>query len=339
MKKKRHSIKDIAKELKVSTTTVSFVLNGKAKQMGISEKLTERIIRYTDLIGYKPNQLAKSLRTGKSKIIVFMVEDIANYFFAKIARLIEDMAYERGYKVLFCSNENNDQKSKDLINLFKERNVDGYIIIPSPGIKEEITDLLKESIPVVLFDRYFPELETDYVVINNELASYSATSHLIENDFHKIGFITINTAQIQMFDRKKGYQRAIQEEDLEENILEIDYTNSETRNKELIKSYFQTEELDAVYFAANYLTQYGLEVIKNDFPEFFENKAVITFDDHDFFRIHSPSISAISQPREDLARNLMDLMLSQLENSELAERQIVLNANLRPRESTLKKSR
>ncbi|MDX1718670.1 MAG: LacI family DNA-binding transcriptional regulator [Salegentibacter mishustinae] len=339
MKKKRHSIKDIAKELKVSTTTVSFVLNGKAKQMGISEKLADRIIKYTDLIGYKPNQLAKSLRTGKSKIIVFMVEDIANYFFAKIARLIEDMAYERGYKVLFCSNENNDQKSKDLINLFKERNVDGYIIIPSPGIKGEIANLLKEGIPVVLFDRYFPELETDYVVINNELASYNATKHLIENDFHKIGFITINTDQIQMFDRKKGYQRAIQEEDLEENILEIDYTNSETRNKELIKSYFQTEELDAVYFAANYLTQYGLEVIKNGFPEFFENKAVITFDDHDFFRIHSPSISAISQPREDLARNLMDLMLSQLENSELAERQIVLNANLRPRESTLKKSR
>ena len=157
MKKQRHSIKDIASALNVSVTTVSFIINGKAKEKRISEKVTKKVLAYIDEINYKPNQLAQSLRTGQSKIIVFMVEDISNYFFARLARIIEDIAYEKGYKVLFCSNDNEDKKSEELIALFKDRQVDGYIIIPSSGIKGTIKNLLDENIPLILFDRYFED--------------------------------------------------------------------------------------------------------------------------------------------------------------------------------------
>lgn len=162
MKNKRHSIKDIAAAIGVSVTTVSFVLNGKAQEKKISKAVTEKILKYVEKIKYKPNQIAQSLRTGKSKIIVFMVEDISNYFFAKLARIIEDIAYEKGYKVLFCSNENNDDRSIDLIDLFKDRQIDGYIIIPSAGILPKIKELIDDGIPVILFDRYFPDLDSIY---------------------------------------------------------------------------------------------------------------------------------------------------------------------------------
>ena len=138
MKKKPVSIRNIADELKISVTTVSFVLNGKAKEKHISKELTKKVLDYAKLINYRPNQIAQSLRTGKSKLLVFMVEDISNAFFSKLARIFEDIAYDKGYKVIFCSNENNDEKSNELITLFNFRQVDGFIIVPSPGIKDTI---------------------------------------------------------------------------------------------------------------------------------------------------------------------------------------------------------
>jgi LacI family transcriptional regulator len=250
MKNKRHSIKDIASKLNVSVTTVSFVLNGKAKEMRISDMVAKKIIEYTEKINYKPNRVAQSLRTGKSKIIVFMVEDISNFFFAKIARIIEDIAYEKGYKVLFCSNENEDGKSLELIDLFKVLQVDGYILIPSGGIEDKIASLISENIPVVLFDRYFPGLETNYVIIDNENASFYATAHLAENKFQNIGFITTDVKQTQMLDRLQGYKMAIKEHDLNENILQISYKEkaSAIGKKNILEFFRNNSKLDSVFF-------------------------------------------------------------------------------------------
>ncbi len=340
-KAKKNSIKGIAEKLNISVTTVSFVLNGKAKEKKISDEMIEKVLAYVKEINYKPNQLAQSLRTGKSKIIVFMVEDISNYFFASIARKIEDIAYEKGYKVLFCSNENKDAKSRELINLFKDRQVDGYIINPSPGIKNDIEELIEQDIPVVLFDRYFPDLETNYVGINNEEASYKATLHLIENGFKKIGFITINTGQTQMLDRKKGYQKAVNENNMPEKVLEIDFeAGNYLQQKELIRNYILNQDLDAIYFSTNYLTQSGLEVFKENSPELIDKFGILTFDDHDFFKIHTPTISAIAQPKNEMASQLMNQMLSLLKKesgSKDDKKQIILESSLHPRNSTIRK--
>ena len=246
MKNKKHSIKDIAAALNVSVTTVSFVLNGKAREKRISEEVTKKVIEYAKSINYKPNQLAQSLRTGRSKIIVVMVEDISNYFFSKLARIIEDIAYDKGYKVLFCSNENKDERSRELINLFGERQVDGYIIVPSPGIQDDIAELVEDDIPVVLFDRYFPEIETNYVIIDNSEAVHNASQHLIDNSYKKIGFITIDSEQTQMEARQRGYCDAMKENGLKEFVLEIPFYEKKTNKvKELIANYISSNNLDS----------------------------------------------------------------------------------------------
>lgn len=343
MKNKRHSIKDIAAVMQVSVTTVSFVLNGKAEEKKISKAVTKKILDYVKKINYTPNQTAQSLRTGKSKIIVFMVEDISNYFFAKLARIMEDIAYKKGYKVLFCSNENNDEKSIELINLFRDRQIDGYIIIPSYGIKPKINELMEEGIPVILFDRYFPELHTSFVVVNNKEASYKATNHLIENNFKHIGFVTINVDQTQMVDRLNGYKQAISEAGLKENIVKIPLQDVNLTNgsgeKSLQEFIDKTIPLDALYFATNYLALRGLKVLNKNFPDYVNNLGIITFDDLDFFEIHSPTITAVAQPYSEIARTLMDLMLSLLKKD--AEKapitQIILKTNLVVRDSSKKR--
>lgn len=338
MKAKPISIKDIAKAVKVSVTTVSFVLNGKAEEKRISKEVAQRVLDYAKKVNYTPNQVAKSLRTGKSNILVFMVEDISNPFFAKLARIIERLANDRGYNVIFCSNENKDSRTNTLINLFNDRKVDGYILIPSPGSKEKIRELQDRNIPVVLFDRYFSDLETDMVIVNNQESTYSATKELLENGFKDIGFVTIEVDQTQMQDRQRGYQNALIEADLKEKILYLPFDQGDEMELEQKMEVFLRNhpELDALLFATNYLTLHGLSMLREKFPDKVDTLGIYTFDDNKFFRIHSPSISAIAQPLEAIGQNLMDIMFSHLKDGpgKKPVQKIVLETELRPRESS-----
>lgn len=340
MRKKRVSIKDIAADLNISVTTVSFVLNGKAEEKHISKKLTKKVLEYVEKVNYKPNQIAQSLRTGESKILVFMVEDIANSFFAKLARLIEDLAYKKGYKVLFCSNDNDDNKSKELIHLFENRQVDGFIIVPSPRLQNTISNLIEERIPVLLFDRYYPELDTNYVVTNNAEATQKAIEHLVENGFKNIAFITLDTHQSQMEDRLKGYQNAISKYGLTEISLRLPFskTISNQGDKEMKAFLKENPEIDAILFATNYLTETGLEVIKRDFPGLIDRIGFITFDDSHLFKTYSPSITAVAQPTAEMAKEAMDIILKLLRSdTDVANRKVVLESSLIIRDSSYKR--
>jgi len=340
MKKQHYSIKDIAKANGVSVTTVSFVINGKAKEKKISKAVTEKILKYITKIKYKPNQIAQSLRTGKTNIIVFMVEDIANPFFANLARIIEDIAYEKGYRVLFCSNDNNDDKSLELINLFKDRAVDGFIIIPSSGIEKKIGELISEGVPLVLFDRYFPNLENNKVIVDNKKASYTATQHLISNNYKNIGFISTDVDQTQMLDRLEGYKNAVLEAGLTDSILRIPLRciGIGDKKKQLETFLGENAQLDAIYFATNYLAITGLIVMKENFPSYITEKGIIAFDDIDLFKLYSPTITAVQQPLEQIATKLMDTMLNLLkEDSENLVSTVVLETELIERESTQKR--
>jgi LacI family transcriptional regulator len=341
MKKKPVSIRNIADELKISVTTVSFVLNGKAKEKHISKELTKKVLDYAKLINYRPNQIAQSLRTGKSKILVFMVEDISNNFFSKLARIFEDIAYEKGYKVIFCSNENDDEKSNELINLFNFRQVDGFVIVPSPGIKSTIENLINDNTPVVLLDRFFEGLDCNSVVIDNEQASFDATLHLIHNQFKNIGFITTASDQTQMQGRLSGYEKAVAENGLKPKILQIPYIEIyKGKGKEYVKNFLDLHpELDAVFFATNYLAQSGLEVFKENNPNLINELGIIAFDDNDMFKIYSPTITSVSQPLVEISTKLMEIMLPLLKKKDVNEtiHQIMLKTELIIRESSLKK--
>src|ERR1700744_2512478 len=139
---KRLSINDIANELGVAKSTVSFILNGKAKEKRISDELTEKVLKFVKEKGYQPNQLAKSLSTGKTKMICLMVEKISDYFFSHIAFHLEALAYKNGYKIIYCSTENDAEKARQLISLLRGRYVDGYSMPKPVGIEDEIRSLL-----------------------------------------------------------------------------------------------------------------------------------------------------------------------------------------------------
>lgn len=311
--KKKLSIVDLAKQLNISPTTISFILNGKAQEKRISSELVERVLKQIEEVGYKPNALAQSLRTGKTMIIGLMVENIANPFFASIARLIEEKAYKNGYKIIYCSTDNDSVKTKDLLRMFQDRHVDGYIISPPEGIEKEVNDLIDNGSPVVLFDRYLIDTKADYIVVDNTKGTYDATSHLIKNGYKNIAFITLDSLQTQMQDRLKGYEKALNEHGLNHHVKEISfYQDDENINRHIISFLERKPDLDAVLFGTNYLGVSGLKAIKKLGKRVPEDLAVISFDDHTLFELHSPDITAISQPIEEISEKLITILLGRL---------------------------
>ncbi|RZK91677.1 MAG: LacI family transcriptional regulator [Pedobacter sp.] len=326
------SIKDIAVKANVSITTVSFIINGKAKEKSISEAVIEKVEKIIEESGYKPNQIARSLRTGNSNIIGLIVEDISNSFFAKIARLIEDKAYKRGYKIIYSSTENSIAKAQELINMFKSRKVDAYIISPIKGLEEDIQILLNDDKPVILFDRNLPDLSTNYVGANHFSASYQSIENFIEQGKKKIALVTTDIDVQQITERLEGYKKALVDYGLpydESLVLKIHFNQDEKDTISQMESLFNDQQIDAVLFATNYLAISGLKVLKQIKKQIGADFSVIAYDDHEAFELHTPGISTVQQPLEEIAENVIQLILSQLSSkSKLPNQQIIIPAKL-----------
>jgi LacI family transcriptional regulator len=315
VKNKKLSLNDIAAKLKVSRTTISLVLNGKGKEYRMSDRMIKKIEKFVKETGYQPNAVARSLRTGKTHTIGLMIEDISNPFFATIARLIEDKAYKNGYKILYCSTNNDAEKAKDLIQMFEDRGVDGYIIAAPERMESELNALLKKGRPLVLFDRNFPKVDTDYVVIDNEESAYKATRHFIQQGFKKIAFITIPSSFPQMKARCAGYKTAMTKSKLKARVKEIAFDLDPKKKVLAIAQYLkENADTEAILFATNYLGINGLEAIQKVGRVISADISVISFDDHIMFSLSRPSISAIAQPLELIAEEVIHTLLSKLEN-------------------------
>jgi LacI family transcriptional regulator len=320
---KRVSIKDIARQAGVVPSTVSFVLNGKAKEMRISDEVVNKVKALAEKTGYEPNRTAVSLRTGRSKILGLIVEDISNVFFATLAKIIEDEVYALGYKILYCSTENNDQKGCELIKMLLNQQVEGFLITPSTGMATEVSRLIAHHKPVVLMDRYFPDLDTPYVLVDNYAGVKEGIEHLFSRGYSKIAFVTVDLNQIQMQQREVAYRETMKargRKDEELQVLNLPYRSSPAKAVEMITTFIkETQGLDAIFFATNYLGVYGLESIKSLQLSIPGDLAVICFDDHDIFRLYTPSITIIKQPIEEIATTAIRLLMKQLDEKSDAE--------------------
>ena len=301
----------------VSTSTVSFVLNGKADQMRISKPIAEKIAGIAKKSGYQPNQVAVSLRTGQSKIIGLLVDDISNQFFASCAKFIEDEANEYGYKVIFCCTENDDQRARILLNILTHQQVDGFIITPTAKLNKDIEQLVNYKKPFVLMDRYFPEIDTPYVLVNNYSGIEKGMTHLIKKGYQRIGFVTVDLKMIQMQVREKAYKDVQKKE--QDNVkhrltlkLPLDCTAHKEESIQSIISFIRDAELDAVLFATNYLGILGLESIQQMNLEIPRDIAVICFDDNDIFRLYTPAITVIKQPIDRIAKSSVAILMDRL---------------------------
>lgn len=316
LKKKKVSILDIAKKLNVSKSTVSFIVNGKAKEHRISDELAERVLKVVKEMGYKPNHLAQSLATGKTNSIGLIVENISDSFFANIASLIEERAYNSGYEIIYSSTNDDVTKAKSVLKMFRERQVDGYIICPPIGVEDEIQALIDEGTPVVLFDRHLPNVAADYVGTNNKESTFEACNYLYKQGYKHIAFVTLDSEQSQMKERLEGYQELAKAHDLKSYVLEIPYHLRDKSAIDSIEDFLKAQPaIEAVCFATNYLAVRGLEAIQRLGLAIPQDIAVVAYDDIELFKLYSPPITSVVQPMEEISTRLITMLLEQLQST------------------------
>lgn len=329
---------DLAKKLNVSTTTVSFILNGKAKEKRISDRLVEKVMEEVSRLGYHRNQFARSLRTGRTNIIGLMVEDISNPFYASIAKLIEEKVYQNGYKIVYCSTENDVARGREFLEMFSTLGVDGCIIAPTQGMEADIRKMAEKGENVVLFDRKFTNDLTDTVMVDNQGGMYQAVEHLIYRGRKNIGLVALALDKPEKEDRIIGFRQAIQDHGLESHVFplpfKVRYRDYVEDIREIIA---RNPELDAMVFGTNYLGIAGLEAIIQLGLKIPDDIAMVSFDDHDLFRIHKPGITVVAQPIEEIAQKVINTLLIQLQSPAIVQRKaetITLSTSLIVRESS-----
>lgn len=310
---KKISIKDIARITNTSITTVSFVLNGKGR---ISKEITKKILDAAAKNGYEPNRMAVGLRTGVSKVIGLVVETIGGPFFGAMAKVIEEEAEKEGYRIIYCSTNNNVQKGKDVIRMLSQQLVDGYIITPFKGLEKEIQNVIANGKPVVLIDGYFPDIDIPHVLVDNYNSVFNAVDYLIQSGYKKIGFVTADLDLVQLDDRLLGYREALKANGIKEDkkmILKLPFNMDREASVSAIKNLIvQHKQMDAIFFTTNYLGTTGLQSIKELNLNIPTDLAMISFDDNEIFSLYPPGITTIQQPTYEIAKSAIDLLLSQM---------------------------
>jgi LacI family transcriptional regulator len=335
---KKVSLKDIANHVGVSTALVSYVLNNKEKKARVGKEVAEKIRKAALKFNYQPNLIAKSLKMGRTNTIGLIVADISNPFFSLIARIIEDEARKHGYVVIFGSNDESAEKLQVLINVFLNRQVDAFIIAATENAEPQIEALQKTGVPVILIDRDFPGLQTDFVLINNFQAAFQAVDHLAKAGRSKIAMLAYDNKLIHTRERIRGYKEALKSNGLKFKnswLLKVSYHNiSRDVGTELTKLLKPELQVNAIFFATNSLAVESLKVINKSGIRVPDDLAIISFDESDAFDLFYSPVTYVSQSIEDIGKEAVVLVLERLADRNKKFSRVIVKAKLVVRKSS-----
>src|SRR4051794_14632117 len=208
MKFEAVTLKDIAKELGISTSTVSRALRDSYE---ISTETKNLVLKCAERMHYTPNPIALSLKEKRSRSIAVLVCEIANSFFSQVINGVESIAYDKGYNVIISQSHESYQREMTDLQFLASRSVDGLIISVSSETEDikHLKNLFDKGLPIVFFDRVIEEMNTHLVTVDNYKSAYKATAHLIENGFRRIACLT-NSAYLSITkERIAGYEKAL----------------------------------------------------------------------------------------------------------------------------------
>ena len=333
---KRVSLKDIAKQVGVSTALVSYVLNNQ-KENRISKTVAQKIRETAEKLNYRPNHIAKSLKTRKTFTIGLIVADIANAFFSTLARIIEDEAEKNGYTVIFGSSDESAKRSQKLIDVLLDRQVDGLIIAPAEDTEAQIKKLQASGVPLVLIDRLFPSLNVNYVGVNNYDAAYQCGIHLVEAGRKRIGIIGFKTNLIHLQDRRRGFLAALRDQGITVHKSQIREVALEATKEEVEENLQHLltgpDPVDALFFASNKLSTIALKLINRLPLRVPTDLAVCSFDQSDATELFYAPLTHIRQPLLQMGQEAVRILLQSMQD-ESTRTQLHLPAELQVNLST-----
>lgn len=334
------TIKDIARALGLSTSTVSRALRGSYE---ISPETKKLVLEYAEKINYRPNPIALSLKERKSRSIGVVVSEIANTFFSQAINGIESIAYNRGYHVIISQTHESFERENVTIQHLASRSVDGLLV----SLSNETTDLspLKQlhdkGLPVVFFDRVSDEINTHKVIANNIKGAFDATTHLIKKGFKRIAHVTSSPHLSITRERLQGYKDALLQHGLAYDEKLISYCHHGgmiyTEVEEAVLKLLAAKQApDAFVAASDRITTSCLAALRAAGKKIPDEIGLIGFTNTTMAELLNPSLSAVRQPAFDMGQMATELLIQIIESkrpvTEFETR--VLDTELFTREST-----
>ncbi|HCE57464.1 MAG TPA: LacI family transcriptional regulator [Prolixibacteraceae bacterium] len=332
------TIKDIARELRISPSTVSRALKN---HPDISEETKIAVNELARKLNYQPNAVALSLKQRRSNTIGVIIPEIVHYFFSSVISGIEDVAYDAGFNVIICqSNEKYDREVVNTRTLLANR-VDGILVSISKETQQfdHFYKIRENEVPVVFYDRVVPGFEADQVIVDDFDAAYRATRHMIEGGCKKIvhfaGPQNLLIGQL----RKEGYLKALREAGLEtrnEWIMEAD--NFEKARLAVLNILDEKVNIDGI-FAVNDTTAIGaMHTLQKRGVKVPNQIAVVGFSDGRLSGITDPALTSVDQHGYEMGTVATEILLKRIlaENKNYPFETRVLNANLVIRGSSVK---
>lgn len=345
--KRKVTLKQIAKELDVSISTVSKALRNSPE---ISEDTKEKVQAFAKLYNYKPNNIALSLKNRKTRTIGVIIPEIVHYFFSKVIKGIENVALERGYNVIIgLSNESFD---KEVINMETLANgsIDGFILsVATETLMQKdyhhFNETINQGMPIVMFDRVIDEIQCDKVVIDDFDGAKKAVDYLLQTGSKRIGLITTEDYINVGFLRTKGYLEALNDHEVASDpnlIMRIDgqlESEEELRKVEndIEQLLISNKDIDAIFTVNELYAVLVLKVTRKLGLVVPDDLKVIGFTDGVLSRHATPALTTVSQHAQEMGEASAQLLIDKLEedSDEETYETVVIETELIKRHSTL----
>lgn len=319
-------MRDVAELAGVGTMTVSRVINGK---LHVTEETRKRVFEAIEKLGYRPNQIARSLREQRSRQIGIIVPNLHDPFFAVCAQAVSLVAKECGYSVNIAMSYESPEIEFNEAMIMLHRHTEGLVVIPSAGNVTQLTSPEFRAIPIVSLDRPLDKRHFDSVVVENQNGARLAVRHLIAHGHRRIAYLGLSPDLYTIGARSDGYRKAMQEAGL---ALMIHWGN--TSRPEMLATLrdllSRSEPPSALFCGNNLTTRYALHALSELEVNVPESVALIGFDDFETADLLKPAVTVVRQPATDMGRTGANLLFDRLgaEGSQVPYRQIVLPVEL-----------
>jgi LacI family transcriptional regulator len=311
-KSKKSTMKDVAEYAHVSISTVSHVIN---KTRHVDKETQNKVLEAIEKLNYAPNIFARGLRGKKIRIIGVIISDIRESFFAEVVKAIELTAHTEGYSVLLCDSEDDPLKEQLYINTLMKNGIEGVIFAPVNNSTRAYNSIIPHKIKATQIDRKIYGLSADFIGIDNIEITKKAMNHLFDHGYTNVGFVSYQTNVYTMEQRLLGYKMAAQQHGSAKkvNVKFIQYNGSDV--KESIKSWlYQNKGIDSILCGNDNICYRVLRTIKELQYEVPKDIGVLSFDDSKWFKLLTPSITAIRQPTNQIGKLATELLIARMQN-------------------------
>lgn len=318
MKFEAITIKDIAKALGLSPSTVSRALRDSYE---IGEETKKKVQDYAKENNYRPNPAALSLKEKRTRSIGIVVAEIANSFFSQLIDGAESVAYDKGYNIIITQSKESVEKEKQILEYLTSRSVDGVIISVSAGTNDfsQFQNLKERGMHIVFVDRISHEFNSHKVIVDNNLGAYTATKHLIENGCKNIAVISNNLNLSITQERIAGFKKALDEKGMEVKKDQITYCNygrnlQEEVTRALDKLFKQKNKPDGILSLSDRLSTEIIRYLNNKNIKMPDQVALIGFSNSKNVEFLNPPLSVIQQPAFEMGEKAATFLIEMIES-------------------------